>query len=316
MVRCVQDLVVTPPVRSSFIAPSVSLGTPAIHAGRHCPLCDGLGTPAGVCEGVELRLCCGALLAWAWEDEAAYEAWYRHPEAYPVLEQRANGQLPLPQRHAEQEQAAHARLGSLTALCSLPCSARMMDIGAGTGAFVEVAGRCYRAEGIEPCSAHVEAAQARGTPLCQGEWRSVQGHYDVITLFDVLEHLTRPLACLLHLRACLEPQGLLVIEMPEWDSPDQRRHGLEWKHIRPRQHLWLPSRAAAERLFERAEYEVLAFHRPLHGTLGKATWILTPTAATAEGNGSLSADDADVADGTRPDRESTKGPKGHEGRPT
>jgi SAM-dependent methyltransferase len=262
-------------------------GTPAIGsgraasgvAGRECPLCGERGTRIGAKEGVSLRLCCGSLLAWAWADEVEYEGWYEDPRAYPVLEQRANGQSPFVERVPEQVAAAHARLDTLTALYVPPDGSSMLDVGTGTGTFVEVAQRrcCCPVEGVEPCGALVYAAQARHLPIWRGDWRTVERRYAIITLFDVLEHLTRPFECLCHLRQRLEPGGVLVVEMPEWDSPHQRRQGLYWKHIRPRQHLWLPSRSAAETLFEWAGYDVMTFHRPLCGSLGKASWLLAPS---------------------------------------
>jgi SAM-dependent methyltransferase len=249
-------------------------------AGRECPLCGEAGTPVGTRDGAWLRLCCGSLLAWEWASEEEYETWYWDPVAYHVAEQRANGQAPFAERLAEQVAAAHARLQVLTALAPPRGEARLLDVGTGTGAFVEVARQYgYAATGIEPCGKLVEAAQQRNWPVLQGDWRSAAGRHAVITLFDVLEHLTRPYECLRHLRRCLEPEGVLVVEMPEWDSPHQRAHRMNWKHIRPRQHLWLPSRSAAELLYRRAGYELLGFYRPLLGSLGKASWFLTPSHA-------------------------------------
>jgi SAM-dependent methyltransferase len=239
-------------------------------------LCGGEGDPVGLRDGVRLRLCCGSLLAWAWSSEEEYEAWYRDPEAYHVAEPPRYGQRPFIERVGEHAAAARTRLSLLGAFYPPRDGMRVLDVGAGTGMFVEVAQRGFGldAEGIEPCGALVRWATERGIRVRQGDWQAVAGYYRIITLFDVLEHLTRPAECLRHLRQCLEADGLLVIEMPEWGSPHQLRHGLEWRHLKPREHLWLPSRAAAEGLFRRTGYEVMLFYRPLCGSLGKATWFL------------------------------------------
>lgn len=253
-------------------------------AGAQCPLCGSDGTRIGMREGVALRECrCEGrmLLAWAWKSEAEYEGLYADDTAYPVTEQAAGGQPSFFAKDPEQVTAAIARLTTLTTLFPpRKLDARLVDVGAATGAYVSAAGGFgYRAEGLEPCAAMVAAGQAMGRPLRVGGWQAVDSPADVITLHDVFEHLTRPLTCLRHLKACLaEPGGILVIELPEWESPHQRAAGLDWKHIRPRQHLFLPNDRAARALFARADLEVMAAVRPLQGRLGKVAYYLTPAA--------------------------------------
>jgi SAM-dependent methyltransferase len=245
--------------------------------GRDCPHCGNSGKKIGEKEGVALRECCALLLAWAWEDEASYEAQYRDAFLYHVTEQQANGQLPYWERDSEHLRAASARLTILTTLFPDSLFDRMMDVGAGTGAFVETARIYfhYIAEGVEPSATMTQIARQQGRRSVRtGTWRDVRGGYSLITLWDVFEHLTRPLPALLHLRRSLVNGGRLVIEMPEWNGPQQRAAGLSWKHIRVRQHICLYSRSAAEALFAEAGFEVDAFWRPCGGLVGKAAWAL------------------------------------------
>jgi hypothetical protein len=113
-------------------------------------------------------------------------------------------------------------------------------------------------------------AKRFGRNVQVGTWRDVPGGWNAITLIDVFEHLTRPRACLRYLTDCLAPAGVLLIEMPEWDAADARCK----KHVRPEQHPVLYSVGAAERLFGEEGLRVLEFHRPVHGTLGKVSWLL------------------------------------------
>ena len=232
--------------------------------GQRCPLCNQARCDVWRCANDHAPV----LLSWQWADgvagELEYEAWYSDPTAYHVTEQEDQGQLPLEQRYEECRIAARKRLELIRQLH--PCG-RMLDVGAGNGAFVDQAQEwCHSAEGIDPAPCGGVSNVQRGT------WRHVTPEYDTITLFDVLEHLTRPQECLTHLKACLAKDGLVVVEMPEYMGTG------DWqKHIRPKQHVCLYSRGAAEELFQRAGLTPILWYRPLNGSIGKCSWFLKRT---------------------------------------
>lgn len=266
------------PVAMAYESSGASPGTAP--AGERCPLCGGAGGVVWEKNGAPLRLCScvegGTLLAWAFPSERAYEALYRRPRAYHVREQRAEGQVESYLRDAEHLAAAYSRVSILTELHGeCPRSCTLVDIGSGMGGFVQAAREAgYQAFGLEPSPDARDWANAHGRPTSYGDWRALHPTWDIVTLHDVFEHLTRPLSCLRHIAGCLAPTGILIIEAPEWDGPRQREEGWNWRHIRPRQHVCLYSRGSAEALFERAGFQVRAFWRPVAGTLGKASWLL------------------------------------------
>lgn len=243
-------------------------------AGRVCPLCGGYGVHRGTRDGYPLRECCGILLSFPWSTVAEYEAMYRQAGVYHDEEQRREGQEPSTRRDTDHLRAAMVRLAALSAL--EPQKGRLLDVGAGVGTFVAAAiSAGYDAHGVDPSEDAVLAGYRLGRRLSHRCWREVTGTWDVITLHDVLEHLTAPSACLEHLRDRLTPSGLLVVEMPEWGSPAAEREGLAWRHIRPRQHVALYSDGAARELFRRCGLTVDAAIRPLRGSLGKICYYLS-----------------------------------------
>lgn len=165
------------------------------------------------------------------------------------------------ERFAEHCLAAESRLRALWELLPARRERRaLLDVGAGTGAFVHTARRHgFDATGLEPNAAIVDAARERGIPVVRGSWRKARGRHDVITVHDVIEHLTDPLACLRHLRRCLAPDGLLVLETPEW-TPERT---VDWKHFRPREHVCLYSEAALRELVRRSGLETVRVTRPV-----------------------------------------------------
>jgi 2-polyprenyl-3-methyl-5-hydroxy-6-metoxy-1,4-benzoquinol methylase len=208
---------------------------------------------------VTLRRClpCGVSLAWAWPSPAAYARLYTQGERYPVAEALRHGLPPHPARFAEHCRAAECRLRVLRDLAPGP---DWLDVGAGNGAFVHTArAHGYAAFGLEPNAAAAARARAAGIPVSHGSWQHARGEWDLITLHDVLEHVTDPLACLRRLSRRLKPRGLLVVETPEW-TPDRPE---DWRHLKPREHLCLYSEAALLTLLRRAELRCGLVLRPV-----------------------------------------------------
>jgi 2-polyprenyl-3-methyl-5-hydroxy-6-metoxy-1,4-benzoquinol methylase len=228
-----------------------------------CPLCGARGVTFARKEGVALRRCdrCGVALAWAWRSEVVYSRLYTAGERYHADEQIRQGMHPHLERFDEHCLAAECRIRALwEVMPSRPAPAKLLDIGAGTGAFVHTARRIgFDARGLEPNEAIVRGARERGIPLIRGSWRKARGRYHVITVHDVIEHLTDPIACLRHLRRRLSPDGLLVLETPEW-MPERTA---DWKHFRPREHVCLYGERSLRELARRSGLDTVRVTRPV-----------------------------------------------------
>lgn len=240
--------------------------------GIQCPICGGTGEKFG-----EVRRCVGrghdVLLSFVWKDEEDYERYYADISQFHTAQQIEEGFPETKARDTEHYKAALYRLNIYSVFLKGLEGKSLLDIGAGSGAFVRAASsppHCMGAYGIEPCSNLVSWAKERDRNVYRGEWKDAEGDWDLITLHDVLEHLTQPLDCLKYLAGLLTDDGRIVVEMPEW-----RGQGENWRHIRPKQHICLFNRAAGETLFDMAGLEVMAYWRPLSGKLDKAAWLLS-----------------------------------------
>ena len=61
--------------------------------------------------------------------------------------------------------------------------------------------------------------------------------FDVVCAFHVLEHMPDARAFLRELARFARPGGLVVVETPNYASLLRRRHGSNWIHLRPLEHL-------------------------------------------------------------------------------
>lgn len=124
----------------------------------------------------------------------------------------------------------------------LPETGRALDVGCASGHWVEVLREAgWDARGLEPSPAIARSARAAlGDALVEGTLESAaleNGSFDLITLWDVLEHLPAPLASLRRVRELLAPGGRVVIETQDVASPVARLAGRRWHHYKHLEHL-------------------------------------------------------------------------------
>ncbi len=119
-----------------------------------------------------------------------------------------------------------------------PEAGTLLDVGAAMGEFCVEAERLgFRVEGIEPSAWAVAEAHRRfGVSLRRGYFphRDLEGkQFDVITMRDVVEHVSIPIEFLAAARRCLAPNSLLVLITPDVGSWAPKILARRWWHFRP-----------------------------------------------------------------------------------
>ncbi len=141
-----------------------------------------------------------------------------------------------------------------------PEGRRLLDVGAHTGVFVEIAmAHGWDAWGVEPSIWAVEQARAQGLEVCQGTLEDGSfdaGSFSVVTMWDVVEHLTDPMTTLRAAWRVLEPGGLLVIHTIDIDSLFARLMGARWPWLME-MHLYYYSRRTLAASLNKAGFDVV-----------------------------------------------------------
>jgi 2-polyprenyl-3-methyl-5-hydroxy-6-metoxy-1,4-benzoquinol methylase len=108
----------------------------------------------------------------------------------------------------------------------------LLDVGAYIGVFVEVArANGWNAIGVEPSRWAVNIAASRQIPIIEGTLKAAElegEQFDVITLWDVIEHLDDPSSELNHIYSMLKPGGILVVHTMDIESLAARVMGSRW----------------------------------------------------------------------------------------
>jgi len=100
-----------------------------------------------------------------------------------------------------------------------PTGGRLLDVGCAYGHFLEIMRNTgWSVQGIEICEAAVAACHREGFPIQTSSLAGAElptAHFDAVTLFYVLEHLTDPMGGLRKVHAALKPGGLCLVRVPD-----------------------------------------------------------------------------------------------------
>lgn len=112
-------------------------------------------------------------------------------------------------------------------------SGRLLDIGAAAGMFVKAAKDAgYEAYGVEPSAWMANFAKERyGVNVFPGvveDAKFKDASFDIITMWDVLEHVPDPMSTLKEVKRILKPGGFLIVNYPRIDDVLAKIFGKKW----------------------------------------------------------------------------------------
>ncbi|MCA8954657.1 MAG: class I SAM-dependent methyltransferase [Planctomycetes bacterium] len=145
---------------------------------------------------------------------------------------------------------------------------RVLDIGCAAGFFLRV----MRDQGHEVRGAELSAEIAAHAVQHLGaenlhigflhdlepDRQGFEHHsFDLVTLWDVVEHVPRPQALMQHVRELLKPDGVLILETQNVDSAFANLLGKRWQHFKHEEHLYHFNPATIRRLLTDTGFQVV-----------------------------------------------------------
>jgi len=161
---------------------------------------------------------------------------------------------------------------------------KLLDVGCAAGFFLHVAREAgFDVHGVDVATPMVRVAREElGLQnVREGTLRSAgypDHAFDVVTLWDVIEHMHDPLDALEECRRVLKADGLLVLETQNVRSRFARLMGRRWHHFKMLEHLYHFDPRTCTVLLERAGFEVVRWTSRLAGKYVSMEFIVERSA--------------------------------------
>jgi SAM-dependent methyltransferase len=144
-----------------------------------------------------------------------------------------------------------------------PRPGRVLDIGCAAGYFLSIAQRRgWDVTGYEPSDAirpealaRLGAGRVRGGEFANAGFE--KGSFDLVTYWDVIEHIPDGVAALRGAAELLKPGGKLLIETQNVNSRAAKLLGPRWQHYKHAEHIYHYNPATIADLLGRAGFEIL-----------------------------------------------------------
>ena len=151
---------------------------------------------------------------------------------------------------------------------------QLFELGCAYGLFLDEAKKYFEVRGMDVGHGPTHYAKEKlGLPVVRGELlesAEIKKVYDVICLWDTIEHLQHPHLTLSRLLSMLKPGGRLFLTTGDLGSIMALWRGKNWRQIHPPTHLHYFSRRCMERLLLRLGYDEVQFETAsyCHSMLG------------------------------------------------
>jgi len=205
-----------------------------------CPVCGQAGAREwlrgpdrfhGRRQSYTLLRCPACSLVWLNHPPMPAEMHLHYTDAYHRLISSSGENSPERWRARKAALASHKQAGVL------------LDMGCSSGAFLEsLKSEPWKLYGIEMSAEGARKAEARsGAQVFVGNILDApfpRESFDVITCFDVLEHLYEPREVMARVGEWLKPGGIFYVLVPNVDSAEARVFGTYWHGLELPRHLF------------------------------------------------------------------------------
>jgi SAM-dependent methyltransferase len=238
--------------QSRLTGDSNALVTPASSGAELCPVCGANGAREWLCapdrfhgrtQNYRLLRCATCSLVWLSNPPKPEEMHLHYTDAYDRLISASGQNSPYRWRDRNVALAPYKQSGTL------------LDLGCSSGAFLKsLRGNDWSLYGIEMSPESGAKAQLEtGSNVFVGDILDAQfpsQSFDVVTCFDVLEHLYEPRKVVAKVASWLKPGGIFYVLVPNIDSAEGRVFGSYWHGLELPRHLFHYSPASLKYLGE------------------------------------------------------------------
>jgi 2-polyprenyl-3-methyl-5-hydroxy-6-metoxy-1,4-benzoquinol methylase len=177
------------------------------------------------------------------------------------------GELQIKDRISDFEYISKERISYIKKFKS---GGKFLDVGCSCGFLVNEANKeGFDAYGIDLNIKDIEMGkETYGVNLAKsflGDYESYD--FDVITTFNVIEHVSNPIKLLLEMNERLNDGGILVIGTHDVDCKNHLMEKENWKHIIPNEHLYFFNQNTLNKICFKTGFEVIYNNKPIENSI-------------------------------------------------
>ena len=136
-------------------------------------------------------------------------------------------------------------------------NANILDIGCGTGSFLEFLNKgLWNTTGIEPSTVARKLALEKGVKCFSNSEELENKSFDIITMWHVLEHVPDFNKQFNEFKKLLNTNGHVVIAVPNFESYDAKFYNEHWAAFDVPRHLWHFSESAISKIAEAHNFKL------------------------------------------------------------
>lgn len=141
---------------------------------------------------------------------------------------------------------------------------KLLDMGCGAGHFLNKMNLVgWNVSGVDPSNKarQVVKSQFNIDVASPEDWLSTNEKYDVITCWHSLEHVYEPWEYLEKFRVDLNPGGVLMVALPNYQSTDGKIYGAGWAAYDTPRHLYHFSPKSIKHIMKQNGFTLSKIHR-------------------------------------------------------
>ena len=235
----------------------------------HCPLCSQPARNAIKKGDYQYKRCtsCGTLFVSDFLDPQ--QVYPNYSEAYFEANSSTNGvskeRRGYPSYREAEESLKNSFDNKLKVICKFINQGKLLEVGAAYGTFMSIANQFFECSGLD-VSAHAArmAREIYGLEVQQGgiEQKTAfkDDTFDVVVMWDVIEHLIQPIEALKEVYRVLKPGGMIFFSTDDANNWLPRILGSKWWALAAPLHICHFSKEGAKVAFHHAgEFEKVGF---------------------------------------------------------
>lgn len=134
----------------------------------------------------------------------------------------------------------------------------ILDIGSGTGSFLEILNRRgWNGIGVEPNAKARKLAFEKKVEAKATIQEITTTKFDVITMWHVLEHVEDLENQFLEIKRLLKPGGILIVAVPNYKSYDALYYQQFWAAYDVPRHIWHFSKTSIKKIAQKFDFNLI-----------------------------------------------------------